>query len=580
MIHVESSDVPVFDRAFFEAEDRFTRIGDGALGGKASGLFLIRTRILPELTPDDGIEVAVPTLTVLTTEVFDKFVQRNGLLEIGMSDAPDDRIAHAFQRADLPAEVVGDLRALIAQVHTPLAIRSSSLLEDALEHPFAGVYATKMIPNNEIEEDARYRRLEQAVKLILASTFFQDSKAYIQSIGRDVRDEKMAVVIQEIIGRRFGDRFYPMMSGVARSYNYYPVGSAGPECGVVNLALGLGRSIVDGGMSWTYCPEYPRAPAPFNNLSDLLKNTQTEFWAVNMGRPGLPDPLQETECMLRAGLREAEADGVLKYLVSTYDAGSDRLDPGLGGRGPRALTFAPILGSVFIPFNDALRQLVRAAAEAVGTDVEIEIAVDADPDGFLPARIGFLQVRPMAVGAAGLEVADEELRGPDVVIGSRNVLGNGSREGIRDIVFVKPEAFDARNTAVMATEIEQLNAGLVAERRPYVLVGFGRWGTSDPFYGIPITWPQISGAKVIVEATLEGMTPDMSQGSHFFHNVISFQVLYFSVADGDDDPIRWAWLDGQETIAETEFVKHIRSSADLVIRADGIHRRGVIRSHG
>jgi len=312
----------------------------------------------------------------------------------------------------------------------------------------------------------------------------------------------------------------------------------------------------------------------------MLKNTQTNFCAVNMGEPPLPDPLEETECMLQSGLKEAEDDGVLKYLVSTYDPGSDRLNPGLGGRGARALTFAPILGSFFIPFNDVLKDLVHASVEAIGSAVEIELAIDADPESFIPARIGFLQVRPMAVGDSSVEVQESALTDPSVIIASTNVLGSGSRDGIRDIIYVKPEAFDTAETFEMANEIEKLNQALVAEGRPYVLVGFGRWGTSDPFFGIPITWPQISGAKVIVEASLEGVAPEMSQGSHFFHNVICFQILYFSVKHNDDLPINWNWLNDQDVITETKHVKHVRSSDDLVIRVDGSARRGVVQHHG
>ncbi len=575
------SDIPEFNREFFGGEETLTRIGAGAIGGKAAGLKLIRDEILPRLQKDEasGFDITVPTLTVLTTEIFDKFITRNGLSNIAYSEASDDRIAHAFMRAELPAEIVGDLRALIARVHTPLAIRSSSLLEDALEHPFAGVYATKMIPNNEIEEDARYRRLVEGIKLIYASTFFSDAKAYITSAGLDIGDEKMAVIIQEVVGRRRGDRYYPVISGVARSYNHYPIGHARPEDGVVSLALGLGRAIVDGGNVWTFCPEYPRAPPPFNNIGDMLKNTQTAFWAVNMGEPPLPDPLKETECMVERDLKDAETDGVLKYLVSTFNPGSDRLDPGLGGRGARVLTFAPILGSFFIPFNDTMKDIIHVSVEVAASEVEVELAVDADPESFLPARIGILQLRPMVVCDISTDLRDEELGGPGVIIPSTNVLGSGVRKGIRDIVYVKPEAFDTTETHEIADEIEKLNATLVAEGRPYVLVGFGRWGTSDPYFGIPVTWPQISGAKVIVEATLEGMAPEMSQGSHFFHNVISFQILYFSVGHDDEHTINWEWLDEQTLITETKHVRHIRSRNDLDIRVDGSARRGVVGHH-
>jgi len=282
-----SSDVPRFDREFFGAVNTFTRIGDGALGGKASGLLRVREEILSKLEPEvfPYIEISVPTAAVLTTDVYESFIERNHLESVASSGLPDDRIAHAFQQAELPAEHVGDLRGLIASVHTPLAVRSSSLLEDDLAHPFAGVYGTKMIPNNEIEEDARFTRLDEAIKFVYATTFFSESRAYLASIGRSLDKEKMAVIIQEVVGQRSDDRFYPCVSGVARSHNYYPTGHAKASDGVVTLALGLGKTIVDGGLSWSFSPAFPKAPPPFNDLGDLLKNTQTKFWAVHMGDP-------------------------------------------------------------------------------------------------------------------------------------------------------------------------------------------------------------------------------------------------------------------------------------------------------
>ncbi len=575
------SAVPRFDREFFGARDTFTRIGGGALGGKASGLLRVREDILSRLAQDEFpyIEVSVPTATVLTTELFDAFVTRNRLEHLATSELPDDRIAHAVQQAQLPAEHVGDLRGLISQVHTPLAVRSSSLLEDDLDHPFAGVYGTKMIPNNEIEEDARFTRLDEAIKFVYATTFFAESRGYLASIGRPPGEEKMAVIVQEVIGQRSNDRFYPCVSGVARSHNYYPTGHARPEDGVVTLALGLGKTIVDGGLCWSYSPAYPKAPPPFNDLGELLKNTQTRFWAVNMGDPPPHDPIRETEYLVQPGLAEAEDDGALRYLVSTYDSGSDRLNPGLDARGPRALTFAPLLGSRLMPFNDVINSLLELSREALGGPVEIEFAINLDRRDALPARVGFLQVRPMMVGSERIELDDSDLHTDNVLVASDNVLGNGRRSDLEDVVFIRPDRFEPSETPVIAKELELINRGLVAEGRRYLLIGFGRWGTSDPWLGIPVAWGQISGARVIVEATLPDVQPDLSQGSHFFHNLLSFHVLYISVEHHGPYRIDWQWLERQQVVHSTDHLTHVRLSKPLEVLVDGADGRGVIRRH-
>ena len=578
---VEGKSLPRFDRRFFDGENRFSRIGDGEIGGKASGLLLIENEILAAMDPADSpyVEVSVPTSTVLTTEVFDRFMERNVLEEVAFSDLPDERIAHAFQNAELPAEFVGDLRALISCVHTPLAVRSSSLLEDALDHPFAGVYGTKMIPNNQIEEDPRFTHLEEAIKFVYATTFFAESKAYLRSIGRELGEEKMAVIIQEVIGQIAGERFYPCVSGVARSHNYYPTGHARGPDGVVSLALGLGKTIVDGGFSWSFCPAYPKAPPPFNNTGDLLKNTQTRFWAVHMGDPPPHDPIRETEHMVEAELGIAETDGVLRYLVSTYDPASDRLNPGLDSSGPHALTFAPLIGSRLMPFNDLIRQLMDRAEDVLESPVEIEFAINLDRNDALPARLGFLQVRPMMVTGERVDIAREELDGPSVLLASEIVLGNGTRDDLCDIVFITPEAFDTAQTLTIAKEIEGINRELVREKRNYLLIGFGRWGTSDPPLGVPVAWGQISGARVIVEATLPDVQPDLSQGSHFFHNLLSFQVLYLSVEHHGAHQIDWDWLGRQPAVRQTAHCVHVRTEHPLRVRVDGSNGMGVIDRH-
>jgi len=581
----QKREVPRFKRKFVDSPESVTRIGDGEIGGKAGGLVFIRDLIEkePETQRLPGIEVFVPTLTVLATDVFDAFMQRNGLDEIAHSEAPDERIAHAFQKASFPVEHLGDLRALVEQVHAPLAVRSSSLLEDALFQPFAGVYETKMIPNNQPDADTRFRRLVEAVKFVYASTFFRAAKSYIRATDKEVSDEKMAVVIQEVVGRRFGDRFYPHVSGVGRSYNFFPSGRAEREDGVVNLALGLGKTIVDGGASWIYSPAHPKAPPPFGSPRELLKNTQLKFWAVNMGKPPAYDPTAETEYLVEADLAAAEYDGTLPPVASTCDTRSGRLVPGTGPDGARVLNFAPLLAYPELPFNDLVKRLLAMGREALGRAVEMEFAVTFPPKWADWGRFGFLQLRPMLVSDERVEIEEEEMRGHGLLLASERVMGNGVLETIRDVVYVKPEAFEARLTARIAAELEDLNGPLLRDRRPYLLIGFGRWGSSDPWLGIPVKWGQIAGARVIVEATLPNMNPDPSQGAHFFHNIVSFQVSYFTVrhAEGGkaSQAIDWEWLGGREVAAETDHVRHVRLARPLLVKVDGRTGRGAVWHH-
>ena len=575
-----SPGLPIFDRRFFDGRERFTQIGRGALGGKASGLVFIREAITRAIDPAayPGLAVDVPTMAVVTTEFFDDFVRQNRLHELPVDELPDDRIAHAFLHADLPTELVGDLWALTRKVHSPLAIRSSSLLEDALGRPFAGVYATKMIPNNQFDPDARFRRLVEAIKFVYASTYFREARDYIRATDRAPSEEKMAVIIQEVVGQRRGERFYPELSGVARSYNFYPSGPARPEEGVVNLALGLGKTIVDGGLSWTYSPAHPGRSAPFGSVSTMLEETQTEFWAVNMGKAPAYDPVSEVEYLVRADLAAAEADEALRFLASTYDADGDRLVVGVGRPGPRVLNFAPLLQIEELPFNDVMRELLRTAEQALGAKIEIEFAMtfDTPRDGPKTGRLGFLQVRPMVVSDELVEVTAGELADSRALVASESVMGNGVRDDLQDVVYVRPEKFESRHTRAIAAQVEQVNQRLTELGRRYVLIGFGRWGSADPWLGIPVNWAQISGARAIVETTAERMNVEASQGSHFFHNLSSFRVSYFTGHHEGPRPVDWRWLDARPAEMETEFMRWVRLAAPLVVRVDGRTGRGVI----
>lgn len=571
----------LFDRSFFTGAEKFTVIGRGSLGGKAHGLALMKGilegQLAPSLRPE--IEVAVPTLTVITTEFFELFMQQNDLFETASSSARDDQIAIAFQRASLPPQLVGDLRALIEQVHTPLAVRSSSLLEDAMFEPFASVYATKMIPNNQVDADTRFRKLVEAVKFVYASTFFKDAKNYLQATVHTMNDEKMAVIIQEVVGVRHGQRFYPHISGVARSYNFYPLGVAKPAEGIVDLALGLGKTIVDDGVAWSYSPGHPQANPPYNTLDDLLAQAQREFWAVNMDLPLEYNPIKENEHIMKFSLEDAENDGILRFIASTYRAQDDKIVYGITESGPRVVDFAPILKFDLIPLNRLLKELLKLCEDTLQKMVEVEFAMTLDEGRGTPARFGFLQVRPMVVSEANVELPLAELMGKNVLAASESALGNGVLGSIQDVIYVKPEKFNVHHSEAVASELERLNYPLVKEGRPYLLIGFGRWGTSDPQAGIPVNFGQICGAKVIIESALPETSTMLSQGSHFFHNITSFKVFYFSISPADRHKIDWGWLNGQNAVHDTEFVRHVKLPAPLKIKVDGRTGRGVI-CHG
>ena len=564
---------------FFQSRDSVAYLGTGEVGGKAGGLEFIHAVLTTQLDPDQfpEFEVSIPRMIVIRTDVFDDFMDQNDLWLTALSDKSNEKIAQAFQQADLPFPILGDLRQIVTEIKDPLAIRSSSLLEDTMHEPFAGVYRTKMTPNNQADVDARFRKLVEAIKFVYASTFFKSAKNYLRVTKHREDQEKMAVIIQEVVGKRQNGRYYPEISGVACSYNFYPAPGADPKKGVVSLALGLGKTIVDGGTAWSYSPAAPQKDPPFKSTAHMLRETQLQFWAVNVGPPAAYDPLRETEYLFEHHFTEAQKDGVLDKLVSTYDPQSERILIGQRKGGALILNFAPILKVPGIPLNGLISTLMQISEEAWQIPVEIEFAVTLSADTTQDRhRFGFLQVRPLLVSAGRVDLPEKELHGERVIIATDMVMGNGQIDEIRDIVFLKPKSFDSRQAALIAGELEKINRSLVDADRPYVLIGYGRWGTTDPWAGIPVDWSQISGAKVIVEAANEELNQDMSQGSHFFHNVTSFQVFYFSIPY----PVRFVfnmdWIDQLPAVTEKDFVKHVVADPPLTIKADGKTGRGVI----
>jgi len=581
-------DFTEFQRKEFTPMQGFSFIGTGELGGKAKGLALMK-EMLDKAFPSgeyEGIKVHIPQMVVLRTDVFDKFMEANNLYEVALNSTDDAFIAHEFQKGSLPVEIVGDLMNLISSIRKPLAVRSSALLEDSLHEPFAGVYESKMIPNRSNDVRTRFNQLTEGIKFVYSTLYFYKAKQYFKAIRKDIRTEKMAVIIQEVVGDKYDDYFYPTIAGVIRSLNFYPTGNAEPEDGVVQLALGLGKSIVEGGKSWCYSPRYPSSPPPYNSIRDMLENTQTKFWAINMGQIINYDPTAETEYLEYLELSAAEKAGILDEVVSTVSI-DDSINPGLSVNGPRLVNFAPILQYDSMPLNELVKIILKNAEKSMGERVEIEFAMrlpgGRSSAGYLSSEVadenphfGFLQVRPLAVSSGIVDIDEKAIKKKDMLISPDRALGNGESDEIKDIVYLKPEVFNIANSRQIAGEIDQINDSLLNEGKPYLLMGFGRWGTADEWLGIPVVWSQISGVKVIVETTLPSLNSDFSQGSHFFHNVFSSGVFYFSVHDNQESKIDWNWLSKQKTKQETKHVRHIELATPLTVKVDGRTGKGVI----
>ena len=566
--------LPRFDRTLWGLAPG--KLGRGDIGGKAAGLIAARD-IVSGLEPRPDIEIYLPTFLVLGTGVFEAFVADNNLAGLARADLPDHRIALEFQRGNLSPDLLGDLHALVEVARRPLAVRSSSLLEDALHHPFAGIYETKMIPNNAPDPQTRFRRLIEAIKFVFASTYFRAARTYAEAVGKRIEDEKMAVIVQEVVGLDHGDRFYPNLSGVARSLNVYPYGPAARKDGVVALALGLGKTIVDGGAAWTYSPEHPASPPPFRSLSEQVAAAQGTFWAVNMGAITLFDPVAETEFLVNADLTAAEMDGTMSWLASTYDGENDRLVPGVGRDGPRVLDFSPLLSLDVCPFNELVRAVLSACEAAAQGPVEIEFAATFPQRKYPgPSRLGFLQVRPMRVGLEPVDITPMELSDPRALVVSDRALGEGIDRTIQDIVFVKPDAFETKQTHLIAEEVGRIAGPLFQSKTPYLLIGFGRWGSTDPWLGIPVTWDQIAGARAIVEGSLESLEAAPSQGAHFFQNMTAFGVMYFCLNREATMRMDWAWLGQQTAVLDGAHVRHVKLERPLIMKADGRSGRGGI----
>ncbi|MBI5242074.1 MAG: histidine kinase [Elusimicrobia bacterium] len=570
-----------FDGRYFDEESPFVKIGKGSIGGKARGLafvnFLLSKTDLAQRF--EGVNITVPHTSVISTDVFDFFMEHSGLSAFVRAERANAALAEAFTKAEMPSYVLDNLHTLVEKIHGPLAVRSSSLLEDSRSQPFAGVYKTYMLPNNHPDREQRVRELARAVKLVYASTFSAEARSYRRFSTHLPDEEKMAVIVQHLVGRPRGDgrRYYPGFSGVAQSYNYYPVPPIAAEDGVAYVALGLGKTIMDGYRSLRFSPNHPHHLHQFSTVNDHLSNSQREFLALDTARCAGDLEYDHEPNMTWLGLEAAEADGTLGPVGSTYSAENESVYDGTSRPGVRLVTFAPILKDDVFPLPEILNHITRMGMEAMGSHVEIEFAANLEPGEDGLREFAILQMRPMISRWSAQKVKLEGVSRERVLCESPRALGNGYVHNVTDVVYVKPERFDPARTVEIAAEIGKVNEVLKREGRQCLLIGPGRWGSADPWLGIPVRWNQISESRVIVETTLQDFVIDPSYGTHFFHNVTSLGLGYFTVhGRHGGGTLRWDWLDAQPAAADTELLRHVRLAQPLDIRIDGSTGRGVI----
>lgn len=569
--------VAVFQRDRFDRYSNFARIGDGSLGGKGRGLAFIDNMVKRhvEFEEFENASVVIPKTVVLCTDIFDEFMDMNQLYQVALSDADDETILRAFLRAKLPDRLVEDFFAFFDVVKSPIAIRSSSLLEDSHYQPFAGIYSTYMIPYL-TDKYEMLRMLSDAIKGVYASVYYKDSKAYMQATSNVIDQEKMAVILQEVVGTQYGDRFYPSISGVARSINYYPINDELAEEGTVSLALGLGKYIVDGGLTLRVCPYHPDKVLQTSEMEMALRETQTRFYALDLKNMGQNFSLDDGFNLLKLPVKEAENDGSLNYIASTYDPYDMVIRDGIYPGGRKVITFANILQHDVFPLARILQLVQKYGQGEMRRPVEIEFAVNlnaAEKKGVFY----LLQIRPMVDMKADLNEDLDAIPEDQLLLKSVNSLGQGIMDDIQDVIYVKTEGYSASNNQLIAYDIEKLNKRFLDEGKHYILIGPGRWGSSDTWLGIPVKWPNISAARVIVEAGLTNYRVDPSQGTHFFQNLTSFGVGYFTInAYMNDGLYNQELLNSMPAVEETKYLRWVHFDKPLAVKMNGKKKIGVV----
>jgi len=571
--------VAVFQRDRFDQYSNFARIGEGSLGGKGRGLAFIDAMIKrnESLETFENCQIVIPKTVVLCTDNFSEFMEINQLYPIALSDMDDAQILEHFLKARIPQHLIADLMTFLGAVSSPIAVRSSSLLEDSHYQPFAGIYSTYMVPFMPNSRTHMLEMITEAIKAVYASVFYRDSKAYMMATKNVIDEEKMAIVLQEICGNEYGNRFYPSFSGVARSLNYYPLGAEKAEEGIANIALGLGKYIMDGGMSLRFSPAYPNSVLQTSTLELALRETQTYFNALDLSQTQFVPQVDDGFNLLKIPVADAEKDGTLKFIASTFNPQNQILQAGLYDGGRKIITFANVLQHNVFPLAQILKEILHIAQAEMGRPIEIEFAVNLDYSPEKQHTFYLLQIRPIVDSKEMINEDIGSISGENTIISCKNALGHGITNDLFDLVYVKPESFDSAWSRTIMEEIDRINRQLISENRHYVLVGPGRWGSADPWLGIPVKWSHISNARLIVESGLSTYRVDPSQGTHFFQNLTSFGVMYFSInpflGDGTYDT---DYLNQQQAVYESDFIRHIRFDKPIVVKVDGRKNRGVV----
>ncbi|HEN20501.1 MAG TPA: pyruvate, phosphate dikinase, partial [Desulfobacteraceae bacterium] len=558
-------------------ETNVVSLAGGSLGGKGRGLAFINTLIygfeLGKLTP--GINIKSPITLIIGTDEFDLFIETNKLRTVIKEEKNYDTLKRKFLNSNLSYNLEKKLRSFLKTMDKPIAIRSSSLFEDSMSQPFSGIFGTYLLPNNNPEFEARLRLVMDAIKLVFASIYSKSACTYFEAINYMIEQEKMAIVLQEVVGNRFEDAYYPHISGTAQSYNFYPVAHMKPDEGFAVAAIGLGQYVVEGEKAYRFSPAYPSLDIV--SQKDISKNTQVCFYAVDMKKDKINLLEGESAGLVKLDIADAERHGTLKHCASTYNPDNDAIEPGIDTYGPRVINFANILRYEYVPLADTIVTVLDVVKEAFGTPVEIEYAVDLNLDGSGRAGFYLLQVKPLVGSGAGYNINMGKINVDKCLLISRKSMGNGKVDNIRDIIYVDPGTFDNTRTEAMAEEIDAINDEMLAKGLNYILIGPGRWGTRDRFIGVPVAWPQISQARVIVEVSLPEFPLDASLGSHFFHNVTSMNVGYLSVdQSAPDEFVRWDMLEKEEAVNKGKYFRHVRCKSPLIVRMDGEKRISII----
>jgi hypothetical protein len=568
-----------FDKTSFDEYQIFSRIGEGSIGGKARGLAfinrLIKNNKLFNKFPD--VLITIPRTVVLSTDIFDEFMDQNNLYSLALSDVSDDEILTRFINAELPGHVYQDFYAFLSvSKNYPIAVRSSSKLEDSHYQPFAGIYSTYMIPRHS-DNKMMVKMLSDAIKEVYASVYYKASKAYMTATANVIDEEKMGIILQEVCGNRHEDIYYPTISGVARSINYYPIGSEKAEDGIANIAFGLGKMIVEGGISLRFSPKYPKKILQLSSPDAALRDTQKDFYALDMNIESFVPSTDDGVNIKRIEIKDMNNDAAMRYVASTFDMNNNVLRDGIIHKGKRVITFSSILQHKTFPLAEILSTLLELGQQEMNNPIEIEFAVNLETPAGTPKIFNFLQIRPIVHTEETHTINLDDITSGQTIIFSESALGNGVFKGIHDLVYVKPESFNAANNKNVAVEIEKINSLFVKEGKGYVLIGPGRWGSTDQWLGIPVKWPQISAARIIIESGLKNYRIDPSQGTHFFQNLTSFRVGYFTINPYINEGFYDVdFLNRMDAVYEDNLIRHVRFNNPLEIMIDGKKHKGVI----